>query len=221
VPLEGIVLDFDGVIADTEPLHLRAFQAVLSAIGIGLTDRDYYARYLGYDDETVFRMMAEAVGRSLSPAKVAGLVAEKALVYERAIRAQDVLYGGAADAIRRLAAVAPLAIASGALRPEIELVLDRVGLLPSFRAIVAAGEAAAGKPAPDQYLRAADLLGVPAASCVAVEDSPHGVRAALAAGMRTVAVTTSCPPPALEGAAVIVPGLAAISADLLSRVFRT
>jgi len=219
VPLEGIVLDFDGVIADTEPLHLRAFQAVLSAIGIGLTDRDYYARYLGYDDETVFRMMAEAVGRSLSPAKVAGLVAEKALVYERAIRAQDVLYGGAADAIRRLAAVAPLAIASGALRPEIELVLDRVGLLPSFRAIVAAGEAAAGKPAPDQYLRAADLLGVPAASCVAVEDSEHGLQAARAAGMKTVAVTTTCPGSMLKTADLRLPALAGVTVEALTRLF--
>jgi beta-phosphoglucomutase len=219
--LAAIVLDFDGVIADTEPLHLRAFREVLSAIGIELNEEDYYARYLGYDDQTAFRMVAQDAGRPLGAAEIAELLSQKAGLYERALRATDVLYVGADEAIFRLAGSAPLAIASGALRSEIELVLDRAGLLRSFAAIVAAGEAPGGKPAPDQYLRAAHLLNVAAPACVAVEDSPHGLQAARDAGMKTVAVTTTCPASALGAADLILPGLAAVRFEALSRLIES
>ena len=106
--------------------------------------------------------------------------------------------------IRRLAARCPLAIASGAIRPEIERVLQREGLLVDFQTIVAAGDTPVSKPAPDPYARAVELLsaatGVALApgECVAIEDSRWGLESARAAGLRTMAVAHTYPAAVLE-----------------------
>jgi beta-phosphoglucomutase len=129
-----------------------------------------------------------------------------------------VLYDGAEAAIRRAASEVPIAIASGALRMEIVRVLDRGGLTPLFRAIVAAEDTPASKPAPDPYQRAVEMLGVAMGErlnpgdCVAIEDSRWGLASARAAGLRTVAVTTSYPAGELE-AELVLPGLGALSIE--------
>jgi beta-phosphoglucomutase len=213
--IAALVLDFDGVVADTEPVHLAAFRAVLAGIGLALEDDDYYARYLGYDDRAVLRAVTADRGLSLDDERIEALVNEKAVRFGAKLRAADVLFPGAAEAIRRFAAELPVAIASGALRSEIEMVLGAAGLRPSIRAIVAAGETPAGKPAPDPFAKAVSLLGVEAARAVAVEDSVWGVASAKAAGLKVVAVTTSYPAGAFPGAALVVPSLAALTLDAL------
>ena len=141
--LEGIVLDFDGVIADSEPLHFRTFREVLSAERIDLTEDDYYARYLGFSDADAFRMIARAAGRSWSDELVATLIARKAARLEELERDTSVLFPGAERFIHDASALVPLAIASGALRAEILRVLDRAGLTRRFTAIVGADDVAA------------------------------------------------------------------------------
>jgi HAD superfamily hydrolase (TIGR01509 family) len=212
--LRAVIFDFDGVLADTEPLHLAVYQEMVAARGATLTREDYYARYLGFDDEGVFRALGEACDWGLGEPDVAELVVEKARRVDAALARADVLFPGAADCVRRLAAV-PLAIASGALRPEIERVLSRAGLRPLFAAVVAAGDAPRGKPAPDPYVRAAALLGVPPASCVAIEDSRWGIESAKGAGLRCVGVTHTYPARELEGAHLVVRSLDDITSDLL------
>lgn len=108
------------------------------------------------------------------------------------------LFPGAADAVRRAAAAVPIAIASGALGPEIRRVLRRAGLIDCFTAIVAAEDTPASKPAPDPYIRALAYLqeALPGAAlkpseCVAIEDSRWGLESARSAGLHTVAVTSS------------------------------
>jgi HAD superfamily hydrolase (TIGR01509 family) len=213
-PFCAVVFDFDGVLADTEPLHLAAAQAALASRGATLTREEYYDRYLGFDDEGMFRAFGERSGWTLAAEDVIGLVAEKARWFERALAQSDVLYPGAAGCVRRLAGL-PLAIASGALRPEIEAVLARSGLRNRFAAIVASGDTPRSKPAPDPYARAVELLAQPASRCVAIEDSRWGIQSARAAGLRCIAVTHTYPAAELGSADAIVSSLDDISRETL------
>ena len=158
--IRAIVFDFDGVLADSEPLHLAAYQEIFSELGVTLTREDYYDNFLGYDDEGVIALMGERHGWQLDAQQVAALIARKTEAFESIVGARDVLYPGAADAVRRLASSYPLGIASGALRSDIEMILKGSGLERLFRFIVSAEDTAESKPAPDPYLRAAELHGV-------------------------------------------------------------
>ncbi len=196
--LRAIVFDFDGVIANSEPLHLRAFQDVLARAGVTLTEHDYYARYLGYDDVGVFTALDVDLGKGWSERERADMVADKALRLAELERDVSVLFPGAADAIRRAAAAVPLAIASGALGPEIRRTLNREGLTQHFVAIVSAEDTPLSKPAPDPYELAVALLrthvgGPPLqpSECIAIEDSRWGLESARLAGLRTVGVTSA------------------------------
>jgi beta-phosphoglucomutase len=208
--LRAIVFDFDGVIANSEPLHFRGFRDVLAAERVVLTESDYYQRYLGYDDVGAFERIGIEQGRSWTAAQVEALVARKAVRLEELERDVSVLFPGAADAVRRAADLLPIAIASGARGAEIRRVLDRERLTACFAAIVAAEDTPVSKPAPDPYLRALALLsasiGAPiaAADCIAIEDSRWGLESARAAGMRTVAVTNTYPATDLAGFADMV-----------------
>ena len=195
--LRAIVFDFDGVIANSEPLHFQGFRDVLAEEGIALTEPDYYARYLGFDDVGAFQAIAKHQGVAWTHAQLSAMVARKAVRLEALERNRSVLFPGAADAVRRAAAAMPIAIASGARGDEIRRVLKRENLLACFAAIVAAEDTPAGKPSPDPYLRALALLAssvgdrLKAEDCVAIEDSRWGLESARAAGLRTVAVTSS------------------------------
>jgi beta-phosphoglucomutase len=197
MPLRAIVFDFDGVIANSEPLHFQGFRDVAAEEGVVLTEPDYYARYLGFDDVGAFQAMADDQRVAWTRAQIAELVARKAVRLEALERDVSVLFPGAADAIRRAAAAMPIAIASGARGEEIRRVLTREHLTHCFAAIVAAEDTPASKPSPQPYLRALALLaaslGEPlnASDCVAIEDSRWGLDSARAAGLRTVAVTSS------------------------------
>jgi HAD superfamily hydrolase (TIGR01509 family) len=222
--IRAVVFDFDGVIADSEPLHFRAFQGTLAEKGVGMTESDYYARYLGYDDSGVFRAVSSDNGLTWNADIVAELVERKASRLAALERDTSVLFPGADAAIRRLAAAVPLAIASGALRAEIVRVLERAHLIGYFAAVVAAEDTPASKPAPDPYLRAVTLLraamGVPLspAECVAVEDSRWGLESARAAGLHTIAVTHTYPADSLTEADLVISSLDALDLRHLDRI---
>lgn len=221
----AIVFDFDGVLADTEPLHLCATRQVLAEIGVELTDSDYYGRYLGYDDPTMFTRIGIDCGLDVSDRQRAELAQRKADLMPGLLSQPGVLFPSAASCVRRLSRDVPLAIASGALRREIELVIDVAGLRHCFDCIVAGGDTPQGKPSPDPYVRALSLLRragrLPAdddaaGRSVAIEDSLHGLASARAAGLRCVAVTTSYPADRLASADLVVADLASLDLDALS-----
>jgi beta-phosphoglucomutase len=220
--LKAIVFDFDGVIANSEPLHLRAFQDVLAQHGITLSHSDYYAHYLGYDDVGVFRLIGASQGAAWTPQQIGALVARKAARMDTLEQDVSILFPGAADAIRRAAAVVPIAIASGALGVEIRRVLDRALLTGLFTTIVSADDTPASKPAPDPYLRAVALLSaarnepVAPADCVAIEDSVWGLESARAAGLRTIGVAHTYPAEALGTADLVIRSIGELSLDSLA-----
>ena len=220
--LRAIVFDFDGVIANSEPLHYRAYRDVLAEQGVTLTEADYYAEYLGFDDVGAFVAVAARNEIAWSAAHITALVARKAVILEALERDVSVLFPGAADAIRRAAAALPIAIASGARGEEIRRVLVREDLLSYFTAIVAAEDTAVSKPAPDPYLRvlaqlAPSVRGLRAADCIAIEDSHWGLESARAAGLRTVAVTNTYPAAGLT-ADLTITSLEAMDLDRLGRL---
>jgi HAD superfamily hydrolase (TIGR01509 family) len=212
--IAAVVFDLDGVLADSEPLHLRAYQEVLSSMGATLPREEYYARYLGYDDEGVFRALSAARSWNLSPRQIATLIEEKTAALQTMLAGTDVLYAGAADCVARLAAEWPLAIASGAQRHEITAILRAGNIERHFRAIVAAGDAA-GKPSPDPYRRAAELLGVAPESAVAIEDSRWGIQSARGAGMLCIGITHTYPFAELMEADAIVSSLHELTPGLI------
>ena len=220
--LRAIVFDFDGVIANSEPLHYRAFRDVLDESGITLSEQDYYARYLGFDDVGVFKAVALDRGVDWGDKRIAGLVKSKAHEMERLEANASILFPGAQAAIHRAAALVPLAIASGALGAEIRRVLDREKLTSYFKAIVAAEDTAVSKPAAEPYLRALALLAtvcgpLEPADSVAIEDSPWGLQSARAAGLHTVAVAHTYDPAALD-ADIVISSLDELDAGMMQRL---
>ena len=207
--IRAVVFDFDGVLANSEPLHYRAFRDVLAQDGVEFTDDEYYARYLGFDDVGVFRALSRARREHWSDDRVAAIVDRKAVRLEELERGGSILFPGADAAVRRLAAEFPLAIASGALKAEIRRVLESTGLAHCFGAVVASEDTAVSKPAPDPYARAVELLSAATGAalkggeCVAVEDSQWGLDSARSAGLRTIAVTHTYPAGSLTADLVI------------------
>lgn len=222
--LQAIVFDFDGVIAHSEPLHLRAFQRALAGEGLAPTADEYYERYLGFDDAGVIRAIAGDRRLAMSDDRLAALIDRKAAALQDLLRNGAALVPGAGDFVRRAAAAVPIAIASGALRREILEVIGGAGLDSLFAAIVAAGETSRSKPSPEPYraalaqLSLATGLAIDPARCVAIEDSIWGLTSARAAGLRCVGLTTSYAAHRLEGAELVVDSLEALTLDALDRL---
>ncbi|HMF97488.1 MAG TPA: HAD family phosphatase [Vicinamibacterales bacterium] len=228
MPLRAIVFDFDGVIANSEPLHFRAYASVLAPEGVALTERDYYARYLGFDDVGAFEAIARDRRLPWSPGFVRTLVERKAIELEKLERHVSVLFPGAADAIRCAAASVPIAIASGARGDEIRRVVRREQLEACFSVIVSAEDTPVSKPAPEPYLHAVAQLrttagasSLAAADCVAIEDSRWGLESARAAGLKTIAVTNTYDAAALvRYADLVISSLADFDLDVIAGLCR-
>jgi beta-phosphoglucomutase-like phosphatase (HAD superfamily) len=223
--LRAIVFDFDGVIANSEPLHLRAYRDVLAGYGVALTETDYYACYLGFDDQGAFEAIAADAGAAWPASQIREMIRLKARRLEELERDGSVLFPGVPAAIQTAADAVPIAIASGALGAEIRRVLDRANLTRYFATIVAAEDTPASKPSPDPYLLAVARLSarlsepVPAGQCVAVEDSRWGLASAKAAGLRTVAVAHTYSADALAPADLIIPSMGDFDINALRRLF--
>ena len=219
--LEAVIFDFDGVLANSEPIHLRVYQILLSEEGLSLASREYYERYLGFDDVTAFEALAKDKGLDVSGERMEALIARKTEVFQGLVRTGDVLFPGAATCLRAVAGAVPVAIASGALKHEIEMILDGAGLLELVPVIVAAGDTPRGKPAPDPYARALERLTRRAgrrldpARVVAIEDSRLGLQSARAAGLRTLGLTTSYPAEQLLEAERVAPDIGHVTLALL------
>ncbi len=226
--LRAVIFDCDGTIADNEPLHLAMFQKTLSEVGFSLSKKDYYDIYLGMDDKDCFTTFLEANGEVPDPSLIKDLIIRKAGYFEEAIQKDLYFLPGALELIRLLSKQFPLAIASGALRHEVELVLNAGKVIESFKALVAAENVTAGKPNPEGFQKA--LFGInilkpkpdppiQSEECLVIEDSYAGVEAAKSAEMRCLAVTNSYPADKLHQADRIVDTLEGITIESLESMF--
>ena len=196
--LAAMIFDFDGVIADTEPLHFSSFRQTLAEIDIELTESDYYANYLGYDDRGCFIAALSAHQHPTDLATLTRLMQRKAHAYLDSVKEHQVIFPGACEFVRESAAAYPLAIASGALRHEIEVILEQAGLRKEFLHITSAEDVTRGKPDPQPFLHALNGLNrrhpehpITAGSCLVIEDSIPGILGAKIAGMKVLAVANT------------------------------
>jgi beta-phosphoglucomutase len=219
--------DYNGVLVDDEHVHLAAFREVLEPLGVGVTDAEYFDRYIGYDDAGSFRAILSDAGRPPTDADVRALIEAKRPLYLARANAELRGFPGAGECIRRRAASGKVAVVSGALRDEVVLGLHVLGVSELVELIVAAEDMEQPKPDPDGYLRAtrkmAAVVGEAAARrALVIEDSFAGIEAAKAAGLACVAVAHTYPASELAraGADLVVDGITAVDETTLGDLYR-
>jgi beta-phosphoglucomutase-like phosphatase (HAD superfamily) len=234
----AVIFDFNGVLVDDESVHFALFREVLAQEGVTITEVDYHGRYLGYDDRGCFAAALRDAGKSAGFEHLDWLIAQKARRYVEVAEQGLRFFPAAAETLGAVAARWPVAICSGALRPEIEYGLSRLGRLDQVTAIISAEDTDKCKPDPEGYRLALVALrtgargstrgtgrDVPielsAADCLVVEDSLAGIVSAKGAGMRAVGVSNTYT--ALElrraGADEVVDGLVTLTPDWIERRF--
>ncbi len=221
--LKAIVFDFDGVIVDSEPLHHRAFVAVAGPLGLDLDYPTYLRQYIGFDDRDAFRAMMRQLGRDADDTTIAQLGHEKAAAFERLASQAVRAIPGAIDLIRAATdAALPVAIASGATRADIDLMLGALGLAHHFPVVVSADDVARSKPDPTSYALAVERLAAyhPDADlqpghCLAIEDTAAGLASARGAGLMTLGLTTTGPAAALTEADRVIDHLEGVTLEQL------
>lgn len=179
----ALLFDLDGLLADTERLHSRAYREALAEIGVEVSEEEYgehwIRRGLGIAEMCALRSVTH------SPEV---LRARKAVLYDQLVRATVQPMPGARALLERLEGKVPMAIATSCFRDAADAVLETLGFHRFFTAVVTGSDVTRPKPAPDLFLEAARRLSTPPARCVALEDAEKGVRSALAGGIRVVAV---------------------------------
>lgn len=218
--LQAVIFDFDGVITDSEILHLRSFNEVLSQYGIKISTKDYYKEYLGYTDVDCYKILISRGLLKMGEEEIEGLVQQKLAIFKKLAISEGRIIEGAREFLTMLKDNnIPMAICSGALLCEIELILDEAGLRSLFEDIVSSDQVKKSKPDPEgfvlslQRLNKARQAPITAEQCVVVEDSHWGLEAAKAAGMHTIGVTNSYDAEQLNLAEKIVDNLSELSMD--------
>jgi HAD superfamily hydrolase (TIGR01509 family) len=199
--MKAVIFDMDGVVVDSEPRHERAFLEVVREIGYGENHGIRFADYVGRMDRELW---LDFIAKHHPPQTLEELLGMKRRRAVEIIRREKPLFDGLPELVEKLAARCPLALASGSERAVVEEVLKLDELSRFFSAVVSGSDVQRGKPAPDIFLRAAELLRVEPVDCWVVEDSKPGVAAALAAGMRVIAITNTHPAEELRNATHVV-----------------
>jgi len=217
--LKAVIFDFDGVIADSEILHFRAFNEVLDQFNLQITKPDYYKKYLGYSDKECYEILIQEGRLPIQERQISDLIAQKKKIYLHLAQTEGQIIAGVRSFLELLRSHGVvLGICSGALQCEIEYILDQARIRSYFVTIVAADHVTRGKPHPEGFLLALQQLqqlngAITAQDCVVIEDAHWGLNAAKAAGMRTVAITNSYPAEQLSMADQIVNQLDEITMD--------
>ena len=210
MPVRAIAFDFNGTLSDDEPVLCEIFVELFAEHGRPLSAQEYFDHLAGHSDPEIVRRW---LGRDHPD--VQAVIDERIRRYRAAVDDGRSIHEPVREAVRYAAGRVPVAIVSGAMRAEIDPVVEAAGLAPLFRGIVAADDVVHGKPHPEGYLEALALLGAPAPGDVlAIEDTEAGIAAAEAAGMRVIAKRGTLDPHRLAGAEEIVD---AIDVDLIRR----
>lgn len=252
--LQAIVFDFDGVIVDSEPLHYQAFVMVGKSIGFAFSYEEYLATYIGFDDRDAFRVMLEASGEKPTTQRIEALCAMKQPAFETLVKAGaasgSMAIPGALELIDEChAAAMPIAIASGATRADIELMLELLGRRDRFEVIVTADDVELSKPDPTSYALAVQRLGLTPGNkptpgnklaagskptpgsklppgnlpvpgnTLAIEDTAAGLASARGAGLMTLGLATTGPAEALAEADRVIDNLAGVTLAQLKKWF--
>jgi HAD superfamily hydrolase (TIGR01509 family) len=201
--LKAVLFDFNGVIINDEPLHEKLINEILIAENLRPKSGEYWEVCLGRSDRACLTDLLTRRGRVVNDKQLDSLIAHKSRAYHQQLETLEKLpvYPGLEDFIFQLrSAQIKMAIVSGALRSEIELVLTRIKLFQNFLVIVSGDDSTASKPEPDGYVLAVNRLNqlypdlrLQPSECLAVEDTFAGIQAAKRAGMQVVGVANTYP----------------------------
>jgi len=223
--LKAVIFDFDGVITDSEVLHLRAFNRSLARYGVEIATKDYYQTYLGFCDADCYKMLISQGLLKIDERQIDDIIKEKTRIFEELARTEGRTIEGVHDFLKMLEHnKIPMAICSGALLAEIELLLEEARLRHFFATIVSAEQVKKGKPNPEGFLLALQRLNngrnpaITPGQCIIIEDSHWGLQAGKAAGMHTIAVTNSYDAEQLTIAEKIVASLSDLTIDDLRQL---
>jgi HAD superfamily hydrolase (TIGR01509 family) len=211
----ALIFDLDGVLIDSEPLWDAARRELVERTG-GRWSPNATEAMMGMSSKEWSVYLRDELGVSLDASEINNQVVERLLAH---YRVHLPLIPGAVDAVTRMSRRWPLGLASSSNRIVIDAVLSLAGIDELFEVTVSSEEVPRGKPAPDVYLEAARRLGLSPPSCAVAEDSPNGVRAAVAAGMTVVAIPApySGPPPDfLTAAAVVLDNIGELTPDIFA-----
>jgi len=190
MPSQAVVFDFNGTLSDDEPVLCEIFVHLFEAHGKPLSAQEYFDRLAGLSDPEIVRTW---LGRDHPD--VDAVIAERIVRYRAAVADGSTVHEHVREAVRYAAERVPLAICSGAARAEIEPVVEASGIAACFRAIVTSDDVVEGKPDPEGYLAALELLEADPAETVVFEDTEAGVASAKAAGVgRVLAMKTTLEP---------------------------
>lgn len=189
----AVIFDLDGLLVDSEPLYMRAWQEAALALGFQLTNDRYYS-LIGLPEAECESAIVDFFGAGFPLSVFRDRW--KALWFELLRSGELRPKAGARQLVQALdVAGIPMAIATSSTRHYAMLSIRSVELDSYFRHLVVVEDVAHGKPAPDLFLLAASRLGVPPSRCLVLEDSATGVEAGLAAGMSVIVVPDLCEPP--------------------------
>ena len=227
--LRTIIFDFNGIIVDDEPLHFRSMRDAVAPLGVSISMEEYWTRYLPLDNKDCLSAICKDYGLELSEPERARVLQEISHLYHLMLEDTCPLFAGAAKLIQSAATRYPLAIASGALRADIEHILRTSKLESSFKVVVGAEDFILGKPHPESYLLALERLNqtlnghgpaIEPRQALVIEDSIAGVRGARAANMICLAVSNSYPADRLFDAHRVVGSLEEVDLAELENLFR-
>jgi len=223
--LGAVIFDFDGVLVDSEQIHHKAFNRVLTKFHYQLSSREYYDRFLGLSDEELLRIVNKERNLSLSNQQFDKLLGEKANLFKEMAATEAGIIEGVPKFLNMLSdGRIPMAICSGALLPEIETILKGADLREFFEVIVSAEQVEKGKPDPEGFLLALKLLNkklkksIKPEDCVVIEDSHWGLEAAKVAGMRAIAITNTYAAEHLKPADKVIVHLSDLSLSELNAI---
>ena len=215
---KALIFDFDGVITDSEVLHFRAFNAVLEQFGVELTTKEYYKTFLGFSDVDCYKMLITQGRLKTNQEQIPGLVKQKTVIFEDLAKNEGQLIEGVRDFLSMLSTNdIAMGIYSGALLPEIEMILEDAGLRGYFETVVSTEHVKKGKPDPEGFLLALERLNpgrsepISPEQCVVIEDANWGLLAARAARMHAVGITNSYEAEHLTAAEHIIDSLSELS----------
>ena len=201
--LKAVLFDFNGVIINDEPLHEKLIEQILIEENLRPIPGEFQQVCLGRSDRVCLTELLNRRGRVVSESYLIQLMQRKAQAYQQQLDSMQKLplYSGLDDLIFQVRSLhLKLAIVSGAMRSEIELVLNRASLAPHFPVIVAGDDITTSKPEPDGYLLAVERLNqeypdlqLQPSECLAIEDTPAGIQAAKRAGISVVGVANTYP----------------------------
>ncbi|MFH1011850.1 MAG: HAD family phosphatase [bacterium] len=199
--VQAVLFDLDGVLIDSMPSHERAWRQVLSEVGIEPSPL-YIRLHEGEKAETTVRKLLQEWGRSATDAEVTKLIARKRELY-RSMAVHGLIPAARQTVDKLLAAKIRCGIVTGSVRANMNGVMtaEEIAL---FDPIISAEMCQHGKPHPEPYLKALEILNLPAHACLVVENAPLGIRSAKAAGIQVVALTVTLPREQLSEADVIV-----------------